>query len=539
MPTKILVVDDEPDLQILIRQTLRKKIREKELEFFFAQNGAEALAMLERDPAIEFVLTDINMPVMDGLTLLAELRKLEMSRPLLKAVIVSAYGDIKNIRTAMNRGAFDFLIKPLNFEDLEITFNKTLHELATLKQAMQAHDRLVALGKELSIANDIQQSILPRAFPPFPDRPEIDLYAEMIPAKEVGGDFYDFFLIDHDRLGFLIGDVSGKGVPAAFFMAVSRTLIKATALRGVSPAECLQYANAMLGRENARSMFVTIFYGVLNLRTGEMEYCNAGHNRPFYLRANGAVEALEKVGGLALGLTDDGLYQTKKMTLQPGDSLFLYTDGINEAVDGSYQEFSDHRLQDFLQRARVLPLADMIRGMINEVKTFAAGAPQADDMTALALRYRPQRRAPASPNVAATILKFKNNLAELQRLNLELEQFGAQHRIAPNILRAVNLVLDEVLTNIITYGFEHDGEHEISIRLAPAADALEIEVTDEARAFNPLELPAADTSSALEERAVGGLGVHLVRRLMDTLEYQRIGGKNILVLRKKIRVNQE
>jgi len=196
MPTQILVVDDEPDLSLLIRQMLRKRIRENELEFLFAQNGAEALAMLERDPAIEFVLTDINMPVMDGLTRLTELRKLEMSRPLLKAVIVSAYGDIKNIRTAMNRGAFDFLTKPLNIEDFEITLNKTLHELATLKQSLQAHDRLVALGNELSIANDIQQSILPREFPAFPDRPEIDLYAEMIPAKEVGGDFYDFFLVD-------------------------------------------------------------------------------------------------------------------------------------------------------------------------------------------------------------------------------------------------------------------------------------------------------------------------------------------------------
>jgi sigma-B regulation protein RsbU (phosphoserine phosphatase) len=333
------------------------------------------------------VLSDINMPEMDGLTLLTKMSEIDFP---IKAVIVSAYGDIKNIRTAMNRGAFDFVIKPIDFADLEITIKKTLHEIATLKQALQARDQLVAIHKELSIANNIQQSILPRKFPPFPERTEFDLFAEMIPAKEVGGDFYDFFLIDDGRLGFVIGDVSGKGMPAAIFMAVSRTLIRAIAMKKSSPADCLQQVNDILARENVRSMFVTIFYGVLDWRTGELEYCNGGHNPPFYIARDGRVAFLEKIGGLALGLVEGSTYQARKMVLQPGEALFLYTDGITEAMDGANNEFSEARLQDFLQQAQAASAAEMIRGAVDAVRAFAGEAPQADDITALAIKYQPR-----------------------------------------------------------------------------------------------------------------------------------------------------
>jgi sigma-B regulation protein RsbU (phosphoserine phosphatase) len=387
MPAKILVVDDEPDLELLIRQKFKPQVRNKELDFIFAQNGAEALAKLKQDPAIEVVLSDINMPEMDGLTLLTKMSEIDFP---IKAVIVSAYGDIKNIRTAMNRGAFDFVIKPIDFADLEITIKKTLHEIATLKQALQARDQLVAIHKELSIANNIQQSILPRKFPPFPERTEFDLFAEMIPAKEVGGDFYDFFLIDDGRLGFVIGDVSGKGMPAAIFMAVSRTLIRAIAMKKSSPADCLQQVNDILARENVRSMFVTIFYGVLDWRTGELEYCNGGHNPPFYIARDGRVAFLEKIGGLALGLVEGSTYQARKMVLQPGEALFLYTDGITEAMDGANNEFSEARLQDFLQQAQAASAAEMIRGAVDAVRAFAGEAPQADDITALAIKYQPR-----------------------------------------------------------------------------------------------------------------------------------------------------
>src|ERR1051325_6158617 len=217
MPVKILVVDDEPDLELLIRQKFRRQIRNDEFRFVFAQNGVEALQKLEENADIEIVLTDINMPEMDGLSLLVRLNELNL---LLKAVIVSAYGDMENIRTAMNRGAADFLTKPIDFQDLEITVNKTLKQLQVLKEAVQTHDQLLAIRHELEIARNIQQAILPRTFPAFPERKDFDLFAAMLPAREVGGDFYDFFLIDNDRLGFVIGDVSGKGVRGAIFLGM-------------------------------------------------------------------------------------------------------------------------------------------------------------------------------------------------------------------------------------------------------------------------------------------------------------------------------
>src|SRR2546430_11870405 len=226
MPYRILIVDDEPDLEHLVRQKFRQQVRDGRLVFTFAHNGEEALHMLSGDPSIDVVLSDINMPVMDGLTLLTKLN--EVNR-LLKTVMVSAYGDMQNIRTAMNRGAFDFVTKPIDFQDLEITINKTLDHILGLKQAILVREELSAIQQELGVASRIQQSILPTEFPPFPHRTEFAIFAEMTAARQVGGDFYDFFLIDEERLGFVIGDVSGRGIPAAIFMAVSRTLLRATA----------------------------------------------------------------------------------------------------------------------------------------------------------------------------------------------------------------------------------------------------------------------------------------------------------------------
>jgi sigma-B regulation protein RsbU (phosphoserine phosphatase) len=384
MPGKILVVDDEPDLELLVQQKFRKQIREKELEFIFANNGTEALKRLKKDGEIELVLTDINMPEMDGLTLLSKLSEIDK---VLKSIIVSAYGDMQNIRTAMNRGAFDFVTKPIDLQDLETTIYKSLRELQLIKEALKSRDQLVSIQKELNIATQIQTSILPQTFPPFPDRKEFEIYAKMIPAREVGGDFYDFFFIDKNRLGFIIGDVSGKGVPAALLMATSRTLLKATAMKGAAPDKCLSEVNNLLVDESPSTMFVTAFYGVLNIRTGELEYCNGGHNPPFLISANGKVAALENVGGLFLSAVKDIPYQTQKIILKPNDTLFLYTDGVTEAEDAKENEFEDTRLSACLKRLTGSPLPELTQGVIDEVKAFSAEVPQTDDITCMALRY--------------------------------------------------------------------------------------------------------------------------------------------------------
>lgn len=384
MPTKILVVDDEPDLNVLITQKFRKRVRDGELVFTFAESGVAALRKLQEHTDVTVVLTDINMPEMDGLTLLAEL---QTQYPRLKTVIISAYGDMANIRTALNRGAFDFITKPVEFEDLEITLGKTMRAAHETLQAEHDRERLVALQRELEVARRIQSAIVPHTFPPFPDRNEFELHADMIPAREVGGDFYDFFLIDAERLGFVIGDVSDKGVPAALFMAVSKTLLKAAALAGATPEQVLERVNNLLCNDNPSAMFVTVFYGVLNTRTGEVIYSNAGHNSPYILRRDGSIVPVATTNGFVLGAFANTKHAAQQVALQSGESIFLYTDGITEATNLHDVAFAEARLQDFLQRASNSTLPEMVAGVIAEVKTFAQGAAQADDLTVLALRY--------------------------------------------------------------------------------------------------------------------------------------------------------
>jgi sigma-B regulation protein RsbU (phosphoserine phosphatase) len=384
MPSKILIVDDEADVELLIRQRFRREIREGVYDFRFARHGEEALAMVQAEPDLEMVLTDINMPVMDGLTLLTRLHE----RPNPPAtVIVSAYGDMPNIRAAMNRGAFDFLTKPLDFHDFEVTVQKTLAQVRRLRAALADHDRLVALERDLAIAAEIQRSFLPQDDGEDRQRGAFVVEAAMIPAHAVGGDFYDHFWLDEHRLGVVIGDVSGKSVPAALLMAVTRALLRASALRGGEPGACLGEVNRLLVRDTAAERFVTLFYAVLNGARGELCYANAGHNPPFLLRAGGAVEEL---GGaeLIVGVMPEACYQTRSVRLQAGDRLFLYTDGIPEALNPQQEQFSESRLQGLLSEADGDTPQTLVGRVVESVRGFTAGAPQSDDITALAVLYR-------------------------------------------------------------------------------------------------------------------------------------------------------
>lgn len=385
MPEKIMVVDDEPDLESLIRQSFRRQIRNGEFEFVFAGNGLEALAKLLEFPDIGIILSDINMPEMDGLTLLAKVN--ELRKPSLKTVIVSAYGDMENIRTAMNRGAYDFVTKPVDFTDLETTIRKTMNDLEMLRNMQKEHDQLIAIQQDLSVARNIQQAILPKTFPPFPNRNEFEIYASMNAAKEVGGDFYDFFLIDNERLGFVMADVSGKGVPAAIFMAVSRTLLKATALKGITPGECLNHVNNLLCPESISSMFVTLFYGILNIKTGEVIYANGGHNPPYHLYKDGSVKELDLTGGIALGIMDDLPYNMNTFQLNPGDGLFLFTDGVTEAFNAADELYSEARLEEKLRGLKDKGAEEIAKAIVEDVHEYSTGVQQSDDITVLAIKY--------------------------------------------------------------------------------------------------------------------------------------------------------
>lgn len=387
MAHKILIVDDEPDLESLVRQKFRRQVREGRYELAFAQNGKLALEKLAEDESIGMVLSDINMPVMDGLTLLAKVEALNRG---LKTVIVSAYGDMKNIRTAMNRGAFDFVTKPVDYEDLEITIEKTLQEIEGIKRAQRERQQLVSIQQELSVAARIQLSLMPNNFPAFPERKDFDLFAAMVPAKEVGGDFYDFFLIDDDRLAIIIGDVSGKGVPAAIFMAVVRTLLRGASLLKLPAGECLTYVNSALTRQSDSGMFVTIFYAVLNTKTGELEYSSAGHNPPYLLSAAGP-RMLEFPRAPVLGIIDGVTYGTHRAQFENGDGILMYTDGVTEAASLAdrieYEFFSEKRVEACLRENCTASVPDLVQALFSSIRAYVGEAPQSDDITVLAARY--------------------------------------------------------------------------------------------------------------------------------------------------------
>jgi len=385
MPIKILSVDDENDLELLLTQYFRRKIRKGEYEFHFAHNGIEALTMMLQHKDFDIILSDINMPEMDGLTLLTKIN--EMQNPALKCIMVSAYGDMGNIRQAMNNGAFDFATKPIDLDDLSVTIEKAIEQIDYIKKTQHEHSQLESLKTDLAVAGEIQQAILPRVFPPFPEFDKIiDLAASMTPAKDVGGDFYDFFRIDNDRIGLVMADVSGKGIPAAIFMAVSRTLIRAIGMQGNTPADTIRQANELLCKESVNCMFVTVFYAIYNTQTGEVEYCNAGHNSPYIIHADKHVDCLPLSGNCMIGAIEGLSFEEGKTQLNQGDTLVMFTDGVNEAVNTSFEEYGDKRFINILETATSNDCKGLINDILADVKGFTGDAPQSDDITILTMK---------------------------------------------------------------------------------------------------------------------------------------------------------
>ena len=277
------------------------------------------------------------------------------------------------------------------FSDDDLAFLEALSGSVAIAidnaRALEERAALRALRREMEIASEIQQSILPRRFPAFPERLDFDLYAAMFPAQEVGGDFYDFFLIDSMHLAVVIGDVSGKGMPAAIFMAVSRTLLKATALSGIAPAACLQQVNRLLHAENNSEMFVSLFYGVLDLHGGRIAFSNGGHNPPLLRSPASGVRRLASSQGCILGVFADAAYEDVSCAIAPGDILLLYTDGITEAMNPGGELYGEERLDSLARQDYGTPRA-LVDAVVADVRRHSATAPQSDDLTLLAVTYR-------------------------------------------------------------------------------------------------------------------------------------------------------
>ena len=389
MAIKILSVDDEQDLEVLLTHYFRRKIRKGEYDFTFAHNGLEALKIMIERPTFDIILSDINMPEMDGLTLLSKIN--ELRNPAQKCIMVSAYGDMKNIRIAMNKGAFDFATKPIDMDDLALTIEKAVEQIEYVKQTQSEHRQLQSIQTDLATARDIQKAILPCEFPPFQELAHsLDIYASMSSAKEIGGDFYDFFRINDDKIGFVIADVSGKGIPAALFMAVSNTILRSVAMRSEQSDKCMKEVNNLLCRANVNSMFVTMCYGILNHKTGDIDFTNAGHNPSYILRENGALELLFQYPNFVGGGFENFTFKNNTTHLSPGEAIVLYTDGIPEAFNVDNEPFGEKRFEDVLATLCNKDARTVIDEVHSSLNEFIGEATQSDDITMLVIRRKKQ-----------------------------------------------------------------------------------------------------------------------------------------------------
>lgn len=384
MHQTILIVDDNKEFSILVEYAFQKQVEEKEFVLLFAKNGLEALDMIEEHPEIHLVVTDVSMPEMDGLTMLERMNE---HNPHIKSIVISGYSNMEYIRRAMNAGASDYLIKPVSLGDLEESIIKTMNKVDVVRDALRSRDRLMQLERDLVIAGEIQRAMLPQRYPAFPDRAEFDIAAALMPAREVGGDFYDFFMIEDNYLGFVIGDVTGKGIPAALLMALTRTLIRSYAMQGKPANETMSLVNNTLAIDNKLAMFATTFFGVMEVSSGIVEYCNAAHVPPVVLRANGTLEPCEGMGGMALGMLENMPYKVDKLQLRKGDSLVIFTDGITDASNAEREMFGMPRIIDTLQGQHIHNANTIMMNMLETVTKYAGNEEQTDDIAVQIIKY--------------------------------------------------------------------------------------------------------------------------------------------------------
>ena len=382
---RILVVDDNDDNRYTL--TLYLEL-EGYADIQVAEDGEQAIARLDKE-SFDVVLLDVMMPKVDGyqvLTWLKDQRRLHD----LPVIMISALNEMTSVVRCIELGAVDYLLKPFNQVLLKARLGACL-ERKRLHDQVNAH--LFRLEQELQAARDLQMSMLPQVFPLPARQCPVDVWGLVHPAQEVGGDLYDFFTTEDGSLCFFVGDVSGKGMPAALFMARTKSLIRiATELMreregaAASPADIIGRVNRELCQNNNDMMFVTLFFGMLSPETGEVLYCNAGHNPPYHVNG-GKPQAIEDAHGLTLGIRPQATYQTGKLVLAPGETLYLYSDGVTEAHDPGDNLFCEYRLEAVLCTHAGRSSRELVGGVIEALKGFVGTAPPSDDITMLALRW--------------------------------------------------------------------------------------------------------------------------------------------------------
>lgn len=426
------------------------------------------------------------------------------------------FGNLRRV------GRFVALLQILGLLLLAVILNAVFKNQLKLKEVSEKKEKM---ENELHIARSIQMAMIPKIFPPFPERHDLDMSATIVPAKEVGGDLYDFYIRD-GKLLFCIGDVSGKGVPASLVMAVTRSLFRSLSAHENSPRNIITAMNDSMSQGNDSNMFVTFFLGILDLESGNLRYCNAGHNAPRIL--SDKIATLPVEANLPLGIMHGMEFKEQEVCLSHDDAIFLYTDGLTEAENKNHELFGEERMEEVLHTRR--NSQEHLDAMKEAVRKFVGDAPQSDDLTALFIHYlgNPEEQCQERH------LVLHNDVQQIPQLADFVETIASEKHLDQSLAMSLNLALEEAVTNVIMYAYPEGSDGLVDIEAILRPESLDFIITDSGIPFDPTSKADADITLGVEERGIGGLGIFLVRNIMDSVSYSREDGKNILKMTKKI-----
>lgn len=438
---------------------------------------------------------------------------------LIKNLVVRNIRKINESLAQITDGNLNVVVDVRDNEEFASLSDDINSTVATLKNYID--EASARFDKDLEIAKKIQHSALPSVFPPYPNRKDFSIFASMDAAKEVGGDFYDFYLLDENHLAFLVADVSGKGIPGAMFMMTSKTLIKSYAESGLAVNDIFTQVNAQLCENNEADMFVTAWMGILNLESGLVRYANAGHNPPLVRHKDGSYEYLKGRANFVLAGMEGLRYKEQQLQLQPGDEIYLYTDGVTEAHDSNKQLFGEERLRASLNETAGMTTDEICKKVKKDVDVFQGEAEQFDDITMLCIHWNEVENKMLSINPTMESVPLVAAFVEEH-----LEKFEVPAKLSAKLMVAV----DEIYSNIVRYS----GASEAQIRLVKEEELVQLIFTDDGEPYNPLNAKAPDVTASAEDRAIGGLGIFMVRKMMDNVEYEYTNDRNKLTLKVKL-----
>ena len=435
---------------------------------------------------------------------------------LIKKVIIDNLRKINGTLAEITDGNLNVTVDVRTNEEFASLSDDINQTVSTLKRYIA--EAAARIDKELEFAKEIQYSALPSVFPPYPNRKDFEIYAHMITAKEVGGDFYDFYMLGDSTLAFMIADVSGKGIPAAMFMMQAKTIIKDLAESGLELPEVFATANKKLCENNDAGMFVTAWMGILDLKTGLLKFVNAGHNPPLVRQADGEFAYLKARSGMVLAGMDGIKYRQNELQLTPGDQIFLYTDGVTEATDKNNQLYGEERLLETVNRNIVMDTRKLCEAVKSDVDQFVGEAPQFDDITMLSVEIQYIRG-----ENSITVIADDKSMIPVSEFAKSLTEKLA---VVPKVANKVSIAVDEIYSNIINYS----GAELATISYEIKDGRLYITFTDDGIPYNPIKAEEPDITLSAEERKIGGLGIFMVKKMTESMEYTYEDEKNILKL---------